>query len=216
VTKSRDIDWDSVELHYRAGIRSLKSIGAEFGVTDAGIIRRAQKEGWVRDLRDRIKARTEEKLQKLNSPEKLVSEELVVESNANDQVRVSLENRDDVQRLLNLIYNLLSELEESTRNKPLFEQLGVLMEAPDEKGVDKLNEIYRKTISLPSRVKAMKDLTDALKTLIGLKRQAYGLADNANGEANSEQKAEISDTEAARRIAFVFASAMHKKEVANG
>jgi hypothetical protein len=216
MTKSKDIDWGNVELHYRAGIRSLKSIGGEYGVTDAGIIRRAQKEGWVRDLRDRIKAKTEEKLQKLNSPEKLVSEELVVESNANAQVQVSVENRGDIQRHLNLVYNLLAELEETSNNRELFAELGALKHLPNEKGVDRLNEIYMKAVSLPSRIASMKSLTESLKTLIGLKRQAYGLADNANGEANSEQKAEISDTEAARRIAFLFASAMHKKEVANG
>lgn len=211
MTKSKDIDWADVELHYRAGIRTLKSIGDEFGVTDAGIIRRAKKEGWTRDLRERIKAAATDKLLKLGSPEKLVSEELVVQSNAEAQVNVTLENRSDIQRLLKLIYNLLAELEETTNNKALFDQLGVLLNSPDEKGIDKLNDIYRKTISLPSRVKAMKDLTDSLKTLIGLKRQAYGLSDNANGEADTGTKTEMSEQEEARRIAFLFASAMQQK-----
>lgn len=212
MTKTVDIDWQAVELQYRAGIKSLKTIGSEFGCTDAGILRRAKKEGWTRDLKERIRAATEAKLQRLASPETAISEELVVDANANNQVAVTRENRDDIQRLLNLIYRMLGELEETTSNRDLFNQVGELMRSPDEKGLDKLNDLYRKVISLPSRVKAMKDLTDSVKTLIGLKRQAYGLADNANGEADKPaEQAEMSEAETARRIAFVFASAMHKK-----
>ncbi|MDI5448940.1 hypothetical protein MJL27_27140, partial [Salmonella enterica subsp. enterica serovar Anatum] len=42
----------------------------------------------------------------------------------------------------------------------------------DDKGRDRLNETYQKVISLPSRVKSLKDLSDSLKTLIGLEREA--------------------------------------------
>ena len=42
------IDWEAVELQYRAGIRSLKDIGREFDVSDAAIVKRARKEGWIR------------------------------------------------------------------------------------------------------------------------------------------------------------------------
>ncbi|MGQ7090747.1 hypothetical protein ACUOBA_18165, partial [Escherichia coli] len=42
-----------------------------------------------------------------------------------------------------------------------------------------LNEIYQKVISLPSRVKSMKDLSDSLKTLIGLEREAYSIENKA-------------------------------------
>ncbi len=44
---------------------------------------------------------------------------------------------------------------------------------PDDKGQDKLNEIYHKVISMPERVKSVKALSEALKNLIGLERQAY-------------------------------------------
>ena len=48
MTKSASIDWNAVELEYRAGIRSLRAIGAQFGVSDAGIIKRAKRDSWVR------------------------------------------------------------------------------------------------------------------------------------------------------------------------
>lgn len=217
----KQLDWESIELEYRAGIRSLKAIGAQFGVTDAGIIKRAKRDGWERDLKARIQAATEAKLAELAipvSPEvsaaRLVSEMEIVDANSNTQIDVILETRKDIQRAANLVGNLLGELEETTGNRVLFSELGELLRKPDEKNVDKLNDLYHKAMSMPSRVSAMKSLTDALKTLIGLKRQAYGLADNANGEADKQAEApQVSDTEAARRIAFAFAKAM-KKETA--
>ena len=58
-TGKKDIDWEAVEFHYRAGIRSLKSIGAEFGVSDAGILKRAKRDGWSRDLAAKIRAKAD-------------------------------------------------------------------------------------------------------------------------------------------------------------
>ena len=229
----KQIDWEAVELEYRAGIRSLKAIGSQFGVTDAGIIKRAKRDGWERDLKARIQAATEAKLiayeeeqrrakiqaeelaveQAEVSARREVSEVEIVDANSDTQLDVILETRKDIQRAANLVGRLMGELEETTDNRVLFTELGDLLRKPDDKNMDKLNDIYHKAVSMPSRVSAMKSLTDALKTLIGLKRQAYGLADNANGEADKpEQQTEISDTEAARRVAFMFAKAMRKQE----
>lgn len=220
MTKPTSIDWNAVELEYRAGIRSLRAIGEQFGVTDAGIIKRAKRDGWERDLKARIQAATEAKLAELAipvSPEvsaaKLVSETEIVNANSATQVDVILETRKDIQRAANIVGNLLGELEETTGNRALFSDLGELLRNPDEKNTDKLNDVYHKAISMPGRVSAMKSLTDALKTLIGLKRQAYGLSDNSNGDADKPAATEdMSVQETARRVAFVFAQAMHKKE----
>ena len=59
---------------------------------------------------------------------------------------------------------------------------------------------------LASRAKVGKDLVDVLKTLIGLRRQAFGIADNANGEANQPEEREMSANEMAREIAFAMNS----------
>lgn len=51
----KEIDWEAVEMQYRAGIRSLKEIGKEFGVSDAGIIKRARRDEWTRAPREASK-----------------------------------------------------------------------------------------------------------------------------------------------------------------
>ena len=56
--------------------------------------------------------------------------------------------------------------------------------APDEKGIDKLSDAYSKPISLPSRVASLKGLTEALKNLVALEREAYGIVTQAGNEAN--------------------------------
>src|SRR5437762_12619995 len=56
------VDWAALTPHYRAGIRSLRSMGAEFGVTPAAIIKHFRKFGVARDLKARIVAQAQEKV----------------------------------------------------------------------------------------------------------------------------------------------------------
>lgn len=65
-------------------------------------------------------------------------------------------------------------------NVSLLQQLGELLYSPDDKGMDKLNDLYMKVINLPNRVKAIKELSDTMKTLVALERQAYGLEEKEN------------------------------------
>ena len=58
------------------------------------------------------------------------------------------------------------------------------MLSPDDKGQDKLNDLYHKIISMPQRVKSMKDLSDTLKTLIGLEREAYSIKEDEPSSVN--------------------------------
>ena len=57
----RPVDWDRIEPLYRAGVRSLKDIGSEFGVSAPGILKKAKKEGWSRDVQ-KVKDRTSAKV----------------------------------------------------------------------------------------------------------------------------------------------------------
>jgi len=59
----------------------------------------------------------------------------------------------------------------------MLEQLGELLRSEDDKGQDKLNDLYHKVISLPGRAKTMKDLGESLRVLVTLERQAFGLDD---------------------------------------
>ena len=43
-------DWERIELDYRAGIKTLRQIADEHGITHGAINKRARRDGWERDL----------------------------------------------------------------------------------------------------------------------------------------------------------------------
>jgi hypothetical protein len=219
--KKPPIDWESIEIAYRAGIRSLKNIGAEFGVSDAAIVKRAKRDEWERDLQAKIQAKAEAKVRAAQVRTEVsaltkVSEREVVEANATMQADLILAHRQDVQRYRRLCKSMLAQLEAETDNPELFEQIGELLADPDDKGTDKLNEAYRKAISLPQRIDGVKKLAETLKVLIGLERQAFGIADNAEGDKPKPQEEQnMPPRELARRIAFALSIGLKDAQSAN-
>lgn len=47
-------DWEAIESAYRAGSLSVRAIGEKHGVNHATILKRANKEGWQRDLTEKV------------------------------------------------------------------------------------------------------------------------------------------------------------------
>lgn len=194
-------DWDAVEIDYRAGVKTLRQMADEHGCTNGRISQISKERGWTRDLAAKIKAKADEKLNKLSlstelSTERLLSEKQVIEANSDMQVQVRREQRQDITRSRKLVIALLAELEEATGSIELFKDLGELMLSPDDKGADKLNELYHKVISLGGRTSTMKSLADSLKTLVGLEREAFGI-DDRNSDAD---RAAAAITEVVRKI----------------
>lgn len=182
-SKKRCIDWDAIELEYRAGVRTVREIGAQFGVSHTAINKKAKASGWVRDLKARIRSKAEALVSRdaVATKVSMETEREIIEANAVLQANVIRAHRKDITRYRALCEMLLSEIELQTGERITFEQLGELMAAPDDKGQDKRNDLFCKVISTPSRVDSVKKLAETLKTLIGLERQAFGIADNADG-----------------------------------
>jgi len=183
--KKKPPDWERIESDYRAGILSLREIAAPSGITEGAIRKRAKRDGWVRDLSEKIKikaehlVRTEMVRSEVREKGGIVPEREIVEANATLSANALLSHRKDITRGRSLTIKLLEEIESQTSNHELFASLGLMLAATDEKGVDKLNELYLKVIGTPSRIDSMKKLSDTLKTLIALERQAIGLKDDA-------------------------------------
>lgn len=175
-------DWEAIESAYRAGVMSIREIASQYEITHQAISKRAKKEGWERDLKAKVKARAENLVAKrevasLVATEKAISERQLIEANAEVIANVRMEHRGDIRRARELTNNLFDELSAECADVPALRKLGELMFSPDDNGRDKLNEIYHSIISLPERVKSAKALSETLKNLIGLERQAYGLDD---------------------------------------
>lgn len=173
--------WGKIEADYRAGVKSLRQIAADHGISEGAIRKRAKKEDWERDLAQKVQAKADALVRKATVREEVreknrVPESVIVEDNANAVAHVMLSQRTDIQRNRKLAMKLLDELEGQCDNPDLLAQLGALMYAPDENGKDKLNELYHKVIAMPGRVDSMKKLADTLKVLVALEREAYNIA----------------------------------------
>lgn len=200
------VNWERIELDYRIGFKSLRQIADECGVTEGAIRKRAKQNDWTRDLSEKIKAKADSLVRKdavrsvvrtsvrskENKPETAYrepSEKDIIESNAEAIKLVRLTHRKDIQRSRAINMALFAELEKQTgeENVALLEELGELMYKPDDRGQDKLNELYQKVISLPGRAKTMKDLGESLRVLVAMERQAFGLDDKDNKPVDALQ-----------------------------
>lgn len=181
------IDWERIELDYRAGVKSLREIGAEYGVSHPAINKRAKKEGWSRDLNAKIQAKADELVTKAAVTREVttvttVTERETIDANAQAIAGVKLAHRKDIQRARSITMALFGELElmAGPENAELLAELGHLLRQPDTNGNDKLNDMYQRIIRLPERAKVMKDLGESLRVMVQLERQAFGLDDKDN------------------------------------
>lgn len=207
-------DWEKIELDYRAGIKTLREIAADHGISEGAIRKRAKRDGWERDITAKIAQKADALVRKdaVRSEvrkESAISEREIIDANAQAIVSVRLSHRKDIQRSRRITMGLLEELEQQTGadNVALLEQMGELMRSEDDKGQDKLNDLYRKIISLPGRAKTMKDLGESLRVLVTLERQAFGLdAAGQDGESSAGPTKQLTDAERAVRLSRLMAS----------
>ena len=176
-------DWEAIESAYRAGLMSLREIASQHNISEGAIRKRAKRDDWSRDLSAKIKERAEdlvrkEEVRKQVRTEATLTERVLIEASAEVIASVRMEHRGDIRRAREITNSLFDELGAECADVESLRKLGEMMLDPDENGRDRLNEVYQSIISMPERVKSVKALSDALKNLIGLERQAYDIGDD--------------------------------------
>jgi hypothetical protein len=155
------------------GLRPLTDIAKDIGESDANVATRAQRRGWVRDptAKQRMIQLRDEKV--LAETEAARSEVIAV--TAQMQSTILIGHRKDIARARRLVGLLLDELCQVTENVAVFEELGEILREPDDRGRDKRNDVYRRVLSMTERVSSLNTLATALKTLVLLERQTFGI-----------------------------------------
>ena len=185
---AKQIDWERIEADYRAGVKSLREIAAEHGITEGAIRKRAKRDGWVKDLSGRIQAKADDLVRKEEvrssvRKESTITEKEIVDANAQAIANVRLAHRKDIASARSLAMSLLNELQHQTGDNNLYAQLGEILFQDGEDGQNKRLDLFNRVLALPGRIDSMKKLAETLKNLIGLEREAYGLkADDAGVE----------------------------------
>ena len=152
--KKQNVDWEKVEMEFRAGQVSIRAIAQEYRVSEGAIRKRAKRENWQRDLANRVLSRVHDKLerstQQVRSPN-AISEESIIESAASRTMgiidihrKAAVQQRETVERLLESVNKLMSEADMDTATL--------------------------KELSIIAR-----NFSGTLDTLITIERKAYGL-----------------------------------------
>lgn len=196
-------DWERIGAQYRVGTMSLREIAAAHGITEGAIRKRAKKEEWTRDLTAKVRAKADELVRKelvrSEVRKETATEKEVINTEAQKQASIRITHRKDIAKSRSLAMSLLDELEAQTGSAELMRKLGEIMSDPDREGNDKkMADAYQKAISLGGRVQTMRSLSDTLRTLISLEREAFGL-DNMPAPPPNDL-ATRSDEELAARI----------------
>ena len=191
----KKVDYERIEPDWRAGIKSPEQLATEYTeatgipVSRPAIIKHFKNLGIDRDLKAKIKAKADAMVAASMvtgkvTKETIATEKAIVEANADLQVAVRIEERKDIGRARKLVMILFSELEGQTDGVSLLEQLSELLYDKDgdmtreqQSAHDKRMELFNRVISLSGRVTNVKALSDSLKTLIALEREAFGIDD---------------------------------------
>ena len=184
-------DWELIERHYRAGIKTLRQIGQEYGVSHTAVKQRATKFGWTRDLTEKIQQAAQalvttkvvsKALSNSLSKERLLSDAETVHAYSEVVASVDMTQRSDIEMALNLSRSQMLEL--TALSNPAFtDDLSRLADLLDQGGqddngkvrTDKLNELYLYVISLPGRVKMVKEIAAAHGVYIPVQRKVFKL-----------------------------------------
>jgi transposase len=184
MSEKRVIDKEGIEREYRAGVRSVREIGAEFGVSHTLICRWARDEGWERDLAAKIRAKADalvskEAVSSLVTVETRAAEKAIVEANAAAIVTIRLRHRTDIKRGIDQCGRLVSYLESA---------------AVDAGGVRDF-------------ATTLKQWADTHKSLVVMEREAWGIAPAVELVADKPASSPSNPMEDARRVAFILSRA---------
>lgn len=194
-------DWERIEQLYRAGVLSLREIAAACpGSNHMAIARRAKKLGWTQDLAAKIKAKAEDLVTRQLVTESVtadraVTDRSVIDANAQAIASVRLGHRTDISRSRRLANKLLDELESLTDEHGTIKELIQHLKEGDYEDGDAMADMLSltgKIAALPSRSKTLKELSETLKTLILLERQAYSLDTLSDGGESADASLTIS------------------------
>ncbi|PYD92192.1 hypothetical protein DNF23_12975 [Pseudomonas syringae pv. pisi] len=195
MTAKATLDWEAIERAYRTGLLSAREIGIVHGVSHTAINKRAKSFNWSRDLKAKVQARADALVSKaevsrLVSKETVITEKIEVESAATALADIKLSQRRNIGRCLELANTLLEELSSSTDMRGDIADLIKQLKEQADDSADAL-ELASRMSSFPRRMKSMKELSEIMKTLIALQRQAYGIDESSHEEPYEDRLARV-------------------------
>lgn len=195
-------DWEAIEREYRAGQLSVSEIGRQHGVSHTAINKKAKAQGWTRNLAERVREEVSARL--VSDGVSAANARETVQAAAARGVEVVRQHRQDISAGRSMVALLLGQLHDAATSRDAIEE-AIYDETRDDDNAQRRNQMLR-AVSLPGHAGVIKDLSTAMKNLIGLERQAFSLDAPDRGKGNDGDR-ELSDTERAARIAAIVDAA---------
>lgn len=176
----KQTDWEALEAEYRAGAASIRELARKYDVSDTAIRKKAKADNWERDLTEKVQERVRSKLVRTevrtpNAREPVRTEAEIIEAAAETAVQVVQVHRRDVRNGRLICAALFAELQDTSANRELIAEC-IESETQDDLSPTRRNQML-KAVSLPTRARAMLDLSAAMKNLVAVERQAFNLDD---------------------------------------
>lgn len=186
----RSNDWETIERAYRAGLLSLREIAKHHGISDTAIRKKAKLLNWERDLTDRVneRARAELVRAEVRKADPRTEQEIIEESAAT-VVQVVRSHRKHITKQIELVTMLTEQLVDAAGNREDIED--DIYKDTTGKDDGRRRAAMLKAVSLPSHTGAIVNLTNALKSLIGMERQAFNIQDANGGEGETNVIGEL-------------------------
>lgn len=177
------VDWKVIEKQYRAGTPSIRVIAKSHELSEGAIRKHAKNNGWLRDLTEQVKSAAKAKLVRMevrtsNAQDAVRTENEIVEMAATMMVQVVRGHREDIATGRSIVQTLMGQLVGVAENRDSFENIIEIETQEDTNG--NRRGMMMKAISLPVHAATIRDLSQAMKNLIGLERQAFNLADGVD------------------------------------
>lgn len=208
-------DWEAIEKQYRANVLSLREIGRQHGVTDTAIRKKAKERGWERDLTNKVAEKVRADLVRSevrtpNAREEVRTEREIVESAAATVVTVVREHRRDIATGRQLVSLLSTQLLDVAGHRDAFMAAIEAECAEDESGERRAK--LMKAVSIPVHAATIRDLSNALKNLVALERQAFNVADVAPEEPEPAPASAAQVDEGFAQLRAAFAKRLNKQD----
>jgi hypothetical protein len=172
-------DWEAIQNHYRTGLLSIREIARQRGVTDTAIRKKARAEGWLRDLTGRVGEQVRGAL--VRSPVRtphargstVRTEREIVETAAAIVVAVVREHRTQIASGQGIVQALMDQLMQAVGSRAALETEVDALSEEELQGQSR--SALKQALSLASHAATLRDLSGAMKNLIGLERQAFNV-----------------------------------------
>ncbi|GAB2799047.1 hypothetical protein GCM10027040_27580 [Halomonas shantousis] len=178
-------DWEAIEAEYRTGRFSLRQLADRHGPSEAAIRKKIKAQGWKKDLTQKVRERTREKITREALPPEAREalsddDEAIVEHAANENSAVVHGHRKLLGRWRGIADRYAEQLEAQLATGKIDVQL-------------KSGDVAEIDVPLDYVGKAMANGTAALEKVVKLERQSYGLDLEGDKQASHEDALDALD-----------------------